>query len=102
MGVLPKISVIIPSLNAMPYIAETLKSILRQDYDNYEVIVMDGGSTDGTVSLLDGFRSYDSRITYVSEKDAGGVEAVNKGMRKASGDILTMFCADDVYERMNR
>ena len=92
---LPKISVVIPSFNMARYIDETLKSIVNQDYPNIECIVMDGGSTDGTLEIL---KKYEKQITWISEKDKGQSDAINKGLSKATGDILTYLNADDVYE----
>jgi len=92
---LPKISVVIPSYNMAQFIEETIQSILTQDYPHYECIVMDGGSTDGTVDIL---KKYDGRISWVSAKDRGQSDAINKGLRQASGDILAYINADDAYE----
>lgn len=91
-----KISVIVPSFNQGQYIGETLVSLVSQDYENLEIIVIDGGSTDQTVSVIE---NYADRIAYwVSEKDQGQSEAINKGFAKASGDIITWLNSDDVYE----
>ena len=78
------------------FIEETIQSILNQDYANYECIVMDGGSDDGTVDIL---KKYDGKITWVSENDKGQSDAINKGLRRASGDILAYINADDAYEK---
>lgn len=91
-----KISVIVPSFNQGQYIEETFVSLISQDYDNLEIIVIDGGSTDQTVSLI---KKYTTNIDYwVSEKDKGQSEAINKGFAKASGDIITWLNSDDIYE----
>jgi glycosyltransferase involved in cell wall biosynthesis len=92
---LPKISVIIPSFNMAAFIDSTIRSIVNQGYPNVECIVMDGGSTDGTLDIL---KKYDNRIIWVSEKDKGQSDAINKGIRKATGDIVTYLNADDFYE----
>jgi len=77
------------------YIEDTLLSIIGQDYDNFEIIVMDGGSTDNTLEIL---RKYDKNIKLlVSEADAGQYDAINKGFRYASGDIYAWLNADDKY-----
>lgn len=90
---LPIISIIIPSLNQGAFIEETLQSVFSQEYPSTEVIVIDGGSTDGTLAILE---KYSSRIHYrISEKDQGQSDAINKGMRRASGDLLTWLCSDD-------
>ncbi len=93
---LPKISVIIPSYNMAHFIEETIQSIINQNYPNYECIVRDGGSSDGTVDIL---KKYDSKISWVSEKDRGQSDAINKGLKQASGDIIAYINADDAYEK---
>ena len=93
---LPLVSIVTPSFNQGEYIEETIQSILDQDYPNIEHIVIDGASTDGTVSML---KRYDRTISWLSEPDRGQSDAINKGFRRARGDILTWLCADDVYER---
>jgi glycosyltransferase involved in cell wall biosynthesis len=93
---LPKISIVIPSYNAVQFIEETIQSILNQNFPLLECIVIDGGSGDGTPEIL---KKYEGRLTWISEKDRGQSEAINKGLRLASGDIVAYICADDVYER---
>ena len=91
---LPKISIITPSFNQGHFIEETLNSILSQNYKNVEYIVIDGKSTDNSVEII---KKYEKYITYwESEKDAGQSEAINKGMRHATGDILTWINSDDL------
>ncbi len=89
----PLISVVIPSFNQGPFIGETIRSILDQDYPHIEVIVMDGGSTDATIEVLKGF----PQITWISERDRGQTHAINKGMLLARGDIRAYLNSDDVY-----
>ena len=91
----PKISVVVPSFNTGNFIETTLQSIVNQDYPNIECIVMDGGSTDGTLEIL---KKYEGRITWTSEKDKGQSDAINKGLQKTTGDIMAFLNADDVYE----
>jgi len=91
-----KISIIIPSYNTADFIEETIQSILNQNFSLLECIVIDGGSTDGTLDML---RKYENQIVWVSEKDRGQSDAINKGLKLARGDIVTYICADDVYER---
>ena len=93
-----KISIVIPSFNKVEFIGETLESIFSQKYPNLEVIIQDGGSTDGTLEIIKKFvRKYTEIIKWESKKDNGQLDAVNKGLRKATGAILTFINADDVY-----
>lgn len=91
---LPKISVITPSLNQKKYIETTIKSVLSQKYPNLEYIIMDGGSTDGTLDIL---KKYGNQIIWHSSKDEGQTDAINKGFNKSSGDILSFINSDDYY-----
>jgi glycosyltransferase involved in cell wall biosynthesis len=93
----PKISVVIPSFNKIKYIGSTLDSIFEQKYPNLEVIIQDGGSTDGTVEIIKRFSKRYSMF-WESKEDNGQLDAVNKGLNKAKGDILTFINADDTYE----
>lgn len=96
----PKISIVIPSFNKLNYIGKTLESIVSQKYPNLEVIVQDGGSTDGSVNVIKKYaKKYPQIIKWVSKKDKGQLDAINKGFKKATGDILTYINADDVYEK---
>ena len=88
----PTISIIIPSFNQGKFIGETIDSILQQKYPKVEIIVCDGGSTDSTVQVL---KSYGKKIWWVSEKDKGQTDAINKGLRRATGDILAYLNSDD-------
>jgi len=90
----PMISVVMPSFNQGQFIREALDSILAQKYPNLEVIVMDGQSTDATVEIL---KSYGDKINWVSEKDKSQSDAINKGLRKARGEIIAWLNSDDVY-----
>lgn len=95
----PKISVVIPSYNKVIYITETLDSIFAQKYPNLEVIIQDGGSTDGTLVTIKAFiKEHPDQIVLESKKDKGQLDAVNKGLRKATGEILTFINADDCYK----
>jgi glycosyltransferase involved in cell wall biosynthesis len=95
----PKITIVIPSYNKVDYIEETLRSIFLQKYKNFEVIIQDGGSTDGSDEIIRKYaKKYPTSITWESKKDKGQLDAVNKGMKKASGEIVTFINADDAYE----
>lgn len=88
-----KISIVTPTFNGVMTLRETIESVLAQDYKNWEHIVMDGGSTDGTVDIL---RSY-PHLQWVSEKDKGHYYAMNKGIERATGEIIAILNADDCY-----
>jgi glycosyltransferase involved in cell wall biosynthesis len=93
-----KISVIIPSFNKVRFIGKTLDSIVSQNYQNIEVIIQDGGSTDGTIEIIKKYaQKYPNVIDFESKKDGGQFDAINIGLKKATGDILTFINADDVY-----
>jgi glycosyltransferase involved in cell wall biosynthesis len=92
----PLVSIIVPSFNQGRFIGETIASALAQDYRPLEVLVLDGGSTDETMSLLADLAGAPELVVQ-SEPDEGVVDAVNKGLRKASGQILAIQSSDDVY-----
>ena len=94
MSRLPLVSIVTPTFNMARFLPETIESVLSQDYPRIEYIVMDGGSTDGTVDLL---RRYEGRLRWISGRDEGQADAVNKGFRLCSGEIFTFLNADDVY-----
>ncbi len=91
---LPKISIIIPSYNQADFLSRTLESIINQNYPSLEIIVFDGGSTDGSIDILE---KYASRLAYwVSEPDLGPADALNKGLTKITGEIVGWLNSDDV------
>lgn len=91
---MPLVSIVTPSYNQGEYIEETIRSVLSQDYPRIEHIVMDGGSTDNTLSIL---RKYGDRLEWSSGKDNGQTDALNKGFKKAKGAVLAWLNSDDIY-----
>lgn len=91
---LPTVTVITPSYNQGRFIRETINSVLSQDYPAIEYLVIDGGSTDDTVSIL---KSYGSKVSWISEPDRGQSEAINKGWKRARGEIVAWLNSDDAY-----
>ena len=90
-----KVSIITVSFNSAKTIADTIESVLSQDYPEIEYIVVDGGSTDGTVQIIE---EYQDRISHwISEKDRGMYDAMNKGIALATGDVIGILNSDDVY-----
>lgn len=97
---LPSVSVVMPSYNQATYIKEAIESVLGQTYPRLELIVVDGGSTDGTVEILKRYRTnHPTRFRYVSEPDRGQTHALNKGLSMAKGDVLGWLNSDDRYHK---
>ncbi|HQO20971.1 MAG TPA: glycosyltransferase family 2 protein [Acidobacteriota bacterium] len=90
---MPLVSIVTPSFNSMPYIRETIESVRNQDYGRIQHIIFDGGSTDGTTELLARYTG----LVWVSEKDRGQSDALNKGFRRAEGEIIGWLNSDDTY-----
>jgi glycosyltransferase involved in cell wall biosynthesis len=92
----PKISVVMPSYNQASFIEEAINSILNQSYKNFELIIVDAISTDGTIRLLNQYTSHPN-VKIIVEKDNGQADALKKGFVQCSGDIYAWLNSDDVY-----
>jgi glycosyltransferase involved in cell wall biosynthesis len=90
----PEISVITPVLNGRRFIEDAIRSVLRQGYPRFEHVVVDGGSTDGTLEILNQY----PHLRWVSESDRGLADAMNKGFRMSVGDVVVYLMADDYFE----
>lgn len=91
----PRISIVTPSLNQGQYIEETIRSVILQGYPNLEYVIIDGGSSDKSVDII---KKYENWITYwISEKDQGQTQAINKGFRRINGEIVAWLNSDDFY-----
>ncbi|MCV3210952.1 glycosyltransferase [Mesorhizobium sp. YC-39] len=94
--VAPLVSVLLPIYNAGPYLAASLSSILRQDYDRLEIIAIDDGSTDNSLQILQNYRKSDNRISIISRENRGLIATLNEGLAVARGELVARMDADDV------
>lgn len=90
-------SIITITFNGASYLRETIESVLAQDFADFEYLLVDGGSTDGTLDIVRKYAARDARIRWVSEPDGGIADAMNKGVRLATGDIVAHLHSDDTY-----
>jgi len=92
-----KLSIITITRNSERYLRETIDSVISQDYPAFEYIIVDGGSTDGTLDIIRDSAAMDRRIRWISEPDEGISDAMNKGIRLATGDVVAHIHSDDYY-----
>lgn len=96
------ISIITATYNSAKTVCDTFKSVLLQNYTNYEYIVIDGGSKDGTVDIIREYEPlFSGRMKWISEPDKGIYDAMNKGIRMATGDVVGLLNSDDFYTSNN-
>ncbi len=97
-----KISIITVTYNSSKTLKDTLESVLKQTYKNYEHIIVDGLSKDNTMQIVKEYEEkYNGKLIYISEKDSGLYDAMNKGIKMATGDIIGILNSDDVYAHEN-
>lgn len=97
LNIYPKITIVTPNFNQVDFLEETIVSVLSQGYPNLEYIIIDGGSTDGSLELI---KKYEKQLAYwVSEPDKGMYEAIQKGFDKSTGEIMAWINSDDMYHR---
>lgn len=95
-----KVSIITPCFNSEATIEQTIRSVLYQTYENIEYVIIDGRSTDGTMEIIERYRPlFEGRMKVISEPDHGIYDAMNKGIRNCSGDLIGIINSDDFYEK---
>src|ERR1700721_1865208 len=96
---LPKVSILFPTYNREPYLVQAIESVIRQTYENWELLISDNCSSDNTPEILQEYAKKDSRILYwQNEKNIGPGPNYNKCIARASGDYIELFGADDFFE----
>ena len=94
-----KISIVTLSFNQAIYLEECINSVLKQSYGNWELIIIDPGSTDSSREIAEKFANLDPRISLVFEKDNGPSDGLNKGFKKATGEVVGCLNSDDFYNQ---
>lgn len=95
----PLISIVMPCWNVVDYIERSIRSVIEQDYPRFELFIKDGGSTDGTLDIIKNYaKKHPKKIKWASNKDKGQTDAINYGLKRVKGEILTYLNADDVYK----
>lgn len=94
---MPKVSVIIPAYNAEKFIGATLDSVIAQSFPDWEAVVVDDGSTDGTAAIVKDYAGRDSRIRYIHQENASQAMARNKGIENSTGEFIAFLDADDLW-----
>ncbi|MBP5703455.1 MAG: glycosyltransferase [Paludibacteraceae bacterium] len=95
-----KISVVTVTYNSEKTVEDTIKSVLSQEYKDYEYLVVDGGSKDNTVEIIKKYEPlFEGRMRWISEKDKGMYDGINKGIKMATGDVVGIINSDDFYPR---
>ena len=95
----PLVTIVTVVLNFVNYIDTCIESVLKQSYPHIEHVIIDGGSTDGTVDILSSYSAkYPDRVRFISEPDKGAWDALNKGIRMATGEMIGVLGADDMHE----
>ena len=95
-----KISIITVTFNSAATVRDTIESVLKQEYKKYEYLVIDGGSKDNTIDIIKEYESkFEGRMRWISEKDKGMYDGINKGIRMVTGDVVGIINSDDFYHR---
>lgn len=95
-----KISVITVTFNSAATVRDTIESVLRQEYQDYEYLVIDGGSKDNTIDIIKEYEpKFGGKMRWISEKDKGMYDGINKGIRMATGEVVGIINSDDFYHR---
>lgn len=96
---IPAFSIITVTYNSAKTVEQTIRSVLSQSFDDFEYIIVDGASKDGTTRIIEKYAASDPRIRYISEPDKGIYDAMNKGIKMATGNVIGILNSDDYYEK---